>query len=122
MKSTVNQIPCKCLPAKKKMQITFIHLKKLLFITNLCFSIRYVLCLYIPTMKSGLMVGGYSAVIFITCAGPGAGKQQLVHHHTHSHRVKVIAHTRHSLPHVWSQKSAKMQEITSVFDELIVLW
>ena len=64
------------------------------------------------------MVGGYSAVIFITCAG----KQQLVHHHTHSHRVKVIAHTRHSLPHVWSQKSAKMQEITSVFDELIVLW
>ena len=49
------------------------------------------------------MVGGYSAVIFITCAG----KQQLVHHHTHSHRVKVIAHTRHSLPHVWSQKKCQ---------------
>ena len=71
-------------------------------------------CTRIPTMKSGLMVGGYSAVIFITCAG----KQQLVHHHTHSHRDS----TRHSLPHVWPQKSAKMQEITSVFDELIVLW
>ena len=46
-------------------------------------------------------------------------KQQLVHPQPPG---KVIADTRHSLPHVWPQKSAKMQEITSVFDELIVLW